>query len=716
MAIQRGFVVFIRTTRVKRQGKTYSYAQLVESHRVDGKPRQRLIASLGRLSELQVANLRTALAAAARGEPVALAEATDTEPVVRRSVDFLPIAVVLETARRIGLTRLLSDLLDRGPSSTPPSVMVLALVCHRLLAPGSKLSAVRWFERTALPQLLGVRAAELNNSRIHRVLDALCEAAPELQTGVAALHRQGTEVDRVLFLDVSDASFEGLGPESAQRAKTKEGAYKKKIGIVLAVNRKGQPLHWQVVPGRRHDSQSMRDLAGQLRRLRWAADMPMVFDRAMGKAAHLQDLQGAGVRFLTLLTREAFAGYAHDDLELPALEAIRSRRPDDPIALATAIEALRDAGFEPVGRRLWGKELGVRRHRRRSRASTARGGRPWRRSPAAAARAMRLAEELTGIKEQTGRRYEDVAKQLGLGRGKAHHLRRLMRLTADIREVVRQGGCAAPLRELERIAALAPAEQPAAFEEHRIEPTAPHDSSDDANTSCESSPHAWRFEGPALRVHLTVDPVALIAARAKADRVHGQILAKAEDLDRRLAQGRKSQRVAAREILALLDKHAVTDCYEATADEHGMAIERDEATWAHRRRTDGVRLFALHPDLELGLTDTVDLYSAKMAVEVDFHVIKSTVRIRPVHHSTDRKVRAHVDLCVLALAIERALTEALADTTAAAALEALDNVRLIDVMPDPRSRPVRVVTTPTTEQRRLVERLGMAHLLVPPGA
>ncbi len=66
--------MFVRTTRVKRKGKTYSYAQLVESHRVDGKPRQRLIASLGRLSELQVENLRTALAAAARGEAVALAE------------------------------------------------------------------------------------------------------------------------------------------------------------------------------------------------------------------------------------------------------------------------------------------------------------------------------------------------------------------------------------------------------------------------------------------------------------------------------------------------------------------------------------------------------------------------------------------------------------------------------------------------------------------
>ncbi len=55
-------------------------------------------------------------------------------------------------------------------------------------------------------------------------------------------------------------------------------------------------------------------------------------------------------------------------------------------------------------------------------------------------------------------------------------------------------------------------------------------------------------------------------------------------------------------------------------------------------------------------------------------------------------------------------------TPAAAALEALDSVRLIDVAPDAGSRPVQVVTTPTAEQRELLGQLRMTHLLAPPSA
>ena len=69
------------------------------------------------------------------------------------------------------------------------------------------------------------------------------------------------------------------------------------------------------------------------------------------------------------------------------------------------------------------------------------------------------------------------------------------------------------------------------------------------------------------------------------------------------------------------------------------------------------------------------------------------------------------DLCVLALAIERALTAALPDgTSARAAFEELQTVRLIDVAPDRASKSVRVVTTPSAAQRTCLKQLGMSHL------
>ena len=60
----------------KRQGdNVYKYAQLVESYRRDdGVPAHKIIASLGRLSDQQIANLRVALEASRRGITLRLPE------------------------------------------------------------------------------------------------------------------------------------------------------------------------------------------------------------------------------------------------------------------------------------------------------------------------------------------------------------------------------------------------------------------------------------------------------------------------------------------------------------------------------------------------------------------------------------------------------------------------------------------------------------------
>jgi hypothetical protein len=82
--------VHLRLVRTKSGGKERRYAQLVESfRRPDGVPAHRVIASLGVLSDLEIANLRTALEASRQGktvvvleeDPTEQSEADDREPV-----------------------------------------------------------------------------------------------------------------------------------------------------------------------------------------------------------------------------------------------------------------------------------------------------------------------------------------------------------------------------------------------------------------------------------------------------------------------------------------------------------------------------------------------------------------------------------------------------------------------------------------------------------
>lgn len=709
--------MFVRATRVTKGDKNYLYGQIVESYRrEDGKPRQRVIASLGRLSELQIENLRMALKAASDGKAVVCELAASDAVRVRRSLDYLPIAVVLRVAREMGLAGVLSRLLDNGDSTVAVSEMTLALMAHRLIAPGSKLAAVRWFERTALPELLGVERTELNNSRVHRVLNALDQIRPELQLGLSELNRDSSEAGGALFIDVSDTWFEGRGPSMAQRRKTKEGAYKKKIGIVLMVNRRGQPLRWEVVAGRCSDSKAMGAMARAVARISWMGELPMVFDRAMGKPAHLEELTDAGVRFVTLMTSETFASYAWDDLDVAGLDALTATSREDGQAQAAAVAAVDAAGFSAVGRRLWAKDLGVR-HRREARRNTTVRRTPRsrrRRSEGVAVRvaeAMRLVEEMVELKEQTGRTHAEVAAHCGITTSRAHHLRTLLKLRPDIIERIKQEFCRATLCQLEHLAKLPHDEQWVEWERNGFDTSSePEPAPEEA---CEQTPEpiSWDLSGPPVRVLLAFDPVVFVSARFAAAEQDRELRDAFEALDRKVADGRMSQQSAERKAAKLLEKHSLTDCYHVETTAERVALTRREAVWERKRRTDGFRVFALHPDVDATPTQIIELYSAKMAVEVDFHVIKSTVQVRPVHHSTDAKVLAHVDLCMLALAVERALDDALPDDISApAALELLETVRMTEVAVNGKTRPTTVLTTATPQQQRILEHLGMLDL------
>jgi hypothetical protein len=112
--------------------------------------------------------------------------------------------------------------------------VVLCLALQRCCAPGSKLGATRWVPRTSLPELLGFAPRSFNNSRIHRTLEKLYEITPALQDKLTKNHlKQGNDFG-VLFMDVTDTYFEGIGCPLAEQTKTKNDTPNKRcIAIVM---------------------------------------------------------------------------------------------------------------------------------------------------------------------------------------------------------------------------------------------------------------------------------------------------------------------------------------------------------------------------------------------------------------------------------------------------------------------------------------------------
>ena len=89
--------------------------------------------------------------------------------------------------------------------------------------------------------------------------------------------------------------------------------------------------------------------------------------------------------------------------------------------------------------------------------------------------------------------------------------------------------------------------------------------------------------------------------------------------------------------------------------------ERDEASIEEEAALDGIYVIRTsEPKKRLSAKDTVRSYKNLAQVELGFRCLKSIdIRVRPIHHSTDPRVRAHVFLCMLAYYVEWHMREAL---------------------------------------------------------
>jgi transposase len=89
--------------------------------------------------------------------------------------------------------------------------------------------------------------------------------------------------------------------------------------------------------------------------------------------------------------------------------------------------------------------------------------------------------------------------------------------------------------------------------------------------------------------------------------------------------------------------------------------ERDEASIEGEAALDGIYVVRTsEPKKRLSAPDTVRSYKNLAQVERGFRCLKGIdIHVRPIHHSTDLRVRAHVFLCFLAYYVEWYMREAL---------------------------------------------------------
>ena len=173
--------MFLRRHRKKAGGEFYESWTLCESVRTAHGPRQRIVATLGKLEDAAAETATEAgweeLEALLEGRPrsprqLPLAppgsvppegprwEQVDLRGVrVEHARDFGEVYLGLALWRRLRLHSLLAELIPSGGEEVPWPVVACILAVARFCAQQSELAvAEHWYERTALADLLGAAA------------------------------------------------------------------------------------------------------------------------------------------------------------------------------------------------------------------------------------------------------------------------------------------------------------------------------------------------------------------------------------------------------------------------------------------------------------------------------------------------------------------------------------------------------------------------------
>ena len=286
--------MFIRT---KKSGK-YEYLQVVHNERVDGKVKQRVIATLGRRDVLEESGKLDGLASSCArfAERVAVLDAYrkgEHEPA--ETVRFGPPLVFERLWKELGIPAVLERQLSGRKFEFPVERVVFLTALHRLFDPGSDRAAERWAEEYAVQG-----AKELQLHHLYRAMAWLGEELPAGQQSgrtpfaprtvkddiEEALFRRRKDMFselRMVFFDTTSIYFHGEGGDAlGMRGHSKDRRPDLKQMVVGAVvDQDGRPVCCEMWPGNTSDVKSFLPVIDRLRSRFSIRSVCIVGDRGM---------------------------------------------------------------------------------------------------------------------------------------------------------------------------------------------------------------------------------------------------------------------------------------------------------------------------------------------------------------------------------------------------------------------------------------------------
>src|SRR5215831_11141189 len=283
--------------RTKKSGPR-TYLQLVENRWLDGRPQQTVLATLGRLHELQQRGAVDSLVRSAgrfADKLLVLAAQERGELPTVRTLRLGAVLIFERLWQETGCAAVLEQLLAERGFEFPVERAVFLTVLHRLLAPGSDRAADKWKH-----DYLVDGAADLDLHHLYRAMAWLGQELPvdeqrgstrlvplctkdRIEEGLFQRRRDLFTQLQVAFFDTTSIYFEGEGGEElGQYGHSKDhrpDLYQMIVGAVL--DGEGRPICCEMWPGNTTDVSTLIPVVDRLRSRFGVRRVCIVADRGM---------------------------------------------------------------------------------------------------------------------------------------------------------------------------------------------------------------------------------------------------------------------------------------------------------------------------------------------------------------------------------------------------------------------------------------------------
>jgi len=354
--------VYFRTKFIKGT----PLVQLVQSFRNDeGQPRQRVIASLGDAKlpeadkpliaeavERQLQGVRDFLDSSLSGVAaswvariVQLAGSSKSAaPVASESVDGVilekietsdivqlgPQLVALQAWEELRFTPILEEL---GLNASQIATAQL-MISNRLIEPLSEWALIDWSQRTALPELLGIRMTKSTKDRLYQTSDELLAHRKTIETKLREREADLFSLSRsVILYDVTNTHFEGICEKNpkARHGKNKQNRNDcRQVSIGVAFDEHGLPLAHEVFEGNMADTKTLKTVLDRLEIKDGGLKPVVVIDAGFYSKENITMLKDGGYSYMINITRGSRAEYA-ELFKKETFEALPGRKEDQKV-------------------------------------------------------------------------------------------------------------------------------------------------------------------------------------------------------------------------------------------------------------------------------------------------------------------------------------------------------------------------------------------------